>query len=146
MFSSDSNKINISVKIIINNFLNKGIPSEKLVVGIPFYKRIWTEVDSNNTNGLYQITKNSYTLTNLKLDSMLKKHTLIRYWDEKSKASYYWDNTEMVFISAENSRSIKYKCDYILQNKLAGAMFWQYNRQTETLLKELNYWLNPKTK
>ncbi len=75
---------------------------------------------------------------------MLNNRTLIRYWDNNSKASYFWDKKELIFISAENSRSIKYKCDYIKQNKLAGAMFWAYNKKTEQFIEELNYWLYSK--
>jgi chitinase len=140
IFSSEASPKKLSVDSIVRGVISKGVDNEKLVIGIPFYRMIWSEVDSLS-NGLYQKALNSQMITNEKIDSMINARTLIKYWDDQSKAAYYWDNKEKVFISAEDSRTIKYKCDYAKLKKLQGIFFWAYNKGAEVYIDEINYWL-----
>ena len=51
----------------------------------------------------------------------------MRYWDATAKAPYLYNADKRIFVSYEDPESLALKCDYILKNKLAGIMFWEYS-------------------
>src|SRR5688572_32356254 len=51
LFRSDAKNYNSD--FAISEFLRRGVPANKLVMGVPFYGRGWTNVPNVN-NGLYQ--------------------------------------------------------------------------------------------
>ncbi len=45
-------------------------------------------------------------------------------YDDKAEAPYLWNAEKQVFISYDDSRSVKAKADWVKQNKLAGLFVW----------------------
>lgn len=140
MYTSTNNPKEISVDSIFKFVMKQGVQPEKLFLGIPLFKTSWTEVDSLN-RGLYVNSNNSYELTNNKLDSMLNNKSLVKYWDDEAKSAYHWDAREKIFISVEDSRTIKYKCDYVKKYNLGGVIIWNYSNIVDPFIEEINYWL-----
>lgn len=105
--------------------LNLGIPANKLVIGGAFYTRIWKDV-ANVNNGLYQsgvhiegVPFKNYATTFTEANGW--KH----FWDNKAKASYWYNEKEQKFATGDDIPSIKEKTAYAISKKLGGIMFWE---------------------
>ena len=122
----------------VDQHVAAGIPVEKLVLGVPFYGRGWFGTPSQN-NGLYQVSEGrAFSLPyKLIIDSLVNKNGFTRYWDESARAPYLYHADSSVFITYEDTESYAIKCDYIKENHLAGAMFWQFNQDNGDLLSTL---------
>jgi len=120
--------------------IDAGIPSNKLVLGVPFYGRSWSDVRSEN-NGLYQWTggdqRGSAGFDRLK-DELINKNGFTRYWDKEAKAPYLWNaDSETIFVY-DDEESLQIKTEYIKARGLGGAMFWEYSSNLgEELLNAL---------
>lgn len=108
--------------------IKEGVPAEKIVVGIPFYGRGWTEVNNKN-NGLYEISKGKHFSTGYErlMEDYINKKGFVRHWDEEAKVPYLWNDKTKTFISYNDEESLKHKTDFIKQFGLAGVMFWEYS-------------------
>lgn len=126
LFSS-KNKNMQSSAVAVQNFMQAGVPANKIVVGIAFYGRGW-KLKSLKHKGLFQPVLNetrSGGYTRLK-DSIINQNGYKTYWDRKAKAPYLFNRKDSIFISYDNERSVKEKCNYVKQQQLAGVMFWEY--------------------
>ena len=56
------------------------------------------------------------------------------YYDEECCVPYRYDDVNRIFISFDNERSIKRKCEYINTLGLAGIMYWQYGQDVNDML------------
>ena len=129
----------------IKAFIAAGVPAKKLVVGMGFYGKGW-EMETGDNNGLYRRVKKFSRgggFDYLK-DSLENKKGFIKYWDDVAKAPYLFNPQTKVFITYDDEKSIKEKCQYIKKNNLAGAMFWEYNGDKKEYLldviaREFNY-------
>ena len=91
-----------------------GVPAEKLVLGMPFYGR----------GGLKISSFNDY--------KDLHRHTgVVEKWNEKSMVPYLEDEDGVLQLGYDNPRSLKIKCDYVKENGLKGAMYWDYDGDNE---------------
>ena len=48
-----------------------------------------------------------------------------RYWDTLAKAPYLYSAGDSVFITYDDTMSVKLKTRYVIDNGLGGIMFWQ---------------------
>ncbi|NBC04879.1 MAG: chitinase [Bacteroidetes bacterium] len=125
--------------------IDAGIPSGKLVLGVPFYGRAWSGVRTEN-NGLYQWTggdeRGSAGFDELR-DEMINKNGFTRYWDDEAQAPYLWNPETQTIYVYDDEESLQIKMDYIKARGLGGAMFWEYSSNLgEELLNTLYNGLN----
>jgi len=119
--------------------LQAGVPAEKLNIGIPFYGRRWKHVKPVNY-GLYQDSPAggqgiSYEAVKKALsDPLFEKH-----WDSTASAPWLWNSRDSVFISYDDTTSIRIKMEYIRKNRLGGVMFWEYTEDTDGKLLDAVY-------
>lgn len=126
-----------STKTAVKEHLAAGAPSEKLVIGMAFYGRGWHETQNRNS-GLHQKAfGNSFSINYRELKDSLKTSNYRRLWDETAKAPYLWREDTGTFITYDDPESIKEKTQFIKENDLGGAMFWQYHGDDGELLKTL---------
>ncbi len=139
LYSSPDDVSDESTDKSVKAFMAAGVPADKIVVGMGFYGKGW-EMQSNDNNGLYKKTikpmrNGGYTFLK---DSLINKNGFVRYWDEKARAPYIFNKEKKVFISYDDEQSVKEKCKYVKDHKLAGVMFWEYNSdKKEYLLKTI---------
>ena len=109
------------------------IDPDKLILGIPFYTRIWTE----DTDGV--IVRNS-TVNMEDIEDILPDN-VERTWDDELKQYYveYQEENYTRKMWIEDIESLKAKVSLVNEDNLAGVASWQYGMETEdvwSMLKE----------
>jgi chitinase len=56
----------------------------------------------------------------------MSKPGFVRYWDDKAKMPYLFNEEKKQLVAYDDEESLKIKCDYVIENNLAGIMFWQF--------------------
>ena len=99
----------------IEAHLKAGVPCEKLVMGMPLYGRglkgYTTEPDS--TKGVTEC------------------------WHEQSMVPYLINSQGELVMGFENERSIGIKCQYIIDHRLHGGMYWEYGDDRQKTLRDV---------
>ena len=114
------------VKLSLNKFLQtEEIKSDKIILAIPFYTRVWT----TNSNGQV-IGKNTVAMKNL--DSIIP-NGVEKKWDDNLKQYYveYTDGENKKQIWIEDIKSLKAKISLVNENKLAGIGSWQKDMELD---------------
>lgn len=107
------------VEVNIKKFIGtqEDVPADKLILGMPFYTRLWKE-----ENG--KITSNVISMKNIdsKIPSNVEKK-----WNEDLKQYYveYKQNGVTYKMWLEEEESIKAKFALMKEYNLAGAAYWQ---------------------
>jgi chitinase len=140
LFTNPGDPKKISAADSVAAFEKAGVPAAKIILGMPFYGRMWGQVSGTN-HGLFQPGKpvpNAYAPYSAIASTMLD-HGYVRYWDEKASVPYLYNAEKQVFVSYEDPQSIAAKCEYVLAHHLGGVMFWEYsNDPSGTLLHAID--------
>jgi len=134
LFTNSADPKKISADRTVQEYENAGVPPGKLVLGVPFYGKSWNQVPDSN-HGLFQAGKeapNAYLPYSALIS--LENSGYVRYWDAQSSAPYLYNQTTQTFISYDDPESLKKKCEYVLDHKLAGVMFWEYSGDAANIL------------
>ncbi|NDV94622.1 chitinase [Dysgonomonas sp. 521] len=140
LYASGKYELKQSADIAVKAYIAAGVPAEKLVMGIAFYGRAYT-LKKSSSKGIgdpvvEQIRGAGYTYIK---DSLVNKNENYRYWDETARAPYLFNFYKGLFLTYDDEESVKEKCQYVLENKMAGVMFWEYSSDPkEYLLNEIN--------
>jgi len=94
--------------------LKAGVPKDKLVMGIPFYGK-----GRMDDPGIRQFLETG-TLPEGYQDC----------WSEEGQVPYVVNEKGEFLWGYENERSLTAKCQYIKDNGLRGAMYWEYSVDT----------------
>lgn len=100
----------------------EGVDPDKLVLAVPFYTRLWKE-----ENG--KVTSDTVDLKDV--DKVLPSD-VERKWDDNLKQYYveYTENGAVYKMWIEDTTSISAKLDLINKYKLAGAAYWEKDRES----------------
>ena len=121
-----------SVDFSIRYLDSIGVPMDKVVIGITFYARTFSEVQDAN-NGLYQKGKFSGYVNYKHFDEKFGANSgYLYYWDKKAKAPYAYNKTTKTFATFDNLHSVYQKTKYAKDRKLAGVMFWELRGDLES--------------
>lgn len=121
------------VKLNLTKFLQtEEIKSDKIVLGIPLYTRIWTE----NKDGT--LVKSS-TVNMKDIDSVLPSD-VEKKWDDQLKQYYveFEKDSTIKKMWIEDIKSLKEKVSLITDNKLGGVASWQKGMESDEVWSMLN--------
>ena len=125
----------------VRQHLEAGIPASKLVVGIPFYGKGWTEVNRAK-RGLNQPAgcfTESYSFSEL-MRQYINRNGFQRHWDRAARNPYLWDPVSTTWITYDDPESLKHKARFVKRNHLGGVMYWEHSHDPdEVLLNTLYY-------
>jgi chitinase len=109
----------------VKQYLAAGVPSEKIVLGVPFYGRGFTGVTSRNNgvNQPYERYEGDHSYDEL-VGKFIGKQGFVRQWDDRAQAPYLWNSASRTFISYDDPQSIAIKACYVQEKHLGGMMFW----------------------
>jgi chitinase len=130
---SDPSSPGYSDYSVVREYLSRGAPRKKVVVGVPFYSRGWTGVGSAN-NGLYQPATgpapgtweagaDDYEVAEQRLGS-----DFVRYEDAAAGAAWLYDGN--TFWTFDDPPVMAAKAKYVDANRLGGVMFWELSGDT----------------
>ena len=113
----------------VRQHIAAGIPPHKLVLGVAFYGRGFAGVKPthNGLNQPYARYEGDHSYTEL-VDKLIGKEGFVRYWDERAKAPYLWNEAAKTFITYDDPESIRAKADYVRAKGLGGMMFWELSQ------------------
>ncbi len=107
-----------------------GVPARKIVLGIPFYARVWSGVPDTN-NGLYQPGEFSRGVPYKVFDQYFLGSPYYGYhWDSTAQAPYRYDPHEHLFATFDDRHSVALKVEYALNHHLGGIKFWELTEDT----------------
>ncbi len=114
----------------INGYLQaflKVVPSEKILLGIPFYGYEWQTTSREAQSHTCPDTGSTASYT--RVAEILEREEELdvqEHWNEDALSPYisYIEDGEIYVIYYENSRSISYKLDYVNQLDLGGVAIW----------------------
>ena len=142
--TGDPSPAGFSVTEAVETYLARGVPAEKLVMGVPFYGRGWN-TDGTANAGLFQTGKGTslgtWEAASFDYTDLVQNYlpTMNRYWDDEAQVPYLFDPQRSLFISYDDPQSIAIKAEYINDLGLGGAMFWELSGdRDEELLDALN--------
>ncbi|GAP63111.1 chitinase [Ardenticatena maritima] len=122
--------INFNVHAAVQNYINAGVPREKLVLGLPFYGRSWTEVSPGpNGDGLYQpagrVGPGTWENGMLDYADIVANYepTYQKFFHPQAQVPWLFNGT--TFITYDDPDTIVRKVQYLKAEGLRGAMFWE---------------------
>lgn len=120
------------IKLNLVKFLQtEDIDSEKIILGIPFYARVWTTNSSGNVIGRSTIDMKDI---NSVIPAGVEKK-----WDDDLKQNYveYTDGANKRQIWIEDIDSLKAKVSLVKENDLAGVASWQKDMESDDVWQML---------
>jgi chitinase len=130
--AADPSPQKFSGDLAIRTYRGQGAPAAKLLLGIPFYGRGWTNVPSTN-GGLYQSGTAAPGTFEAGIEDYKRLKALAgtRTYDNASGAlSLYTGST---FWSYDDERAIARKTAYVKAQGLGGTMVWELDGDDGTL-------------
>jgi spore germination protein YaaH len=116
--------------------LSQGIPSKKIILGLPFYGRLWR--GNEQGVGVY------YPM----LRGIIEKYKPAEQWDGKAESPYVTfrdENGVDNVLYFENAESLSRKIDLVHKHNLAGIAIWRLDGEPDEFWKVIETKLRPKT-
>ena len=114
------------VEANVKKFLGQEeVKAEKIILGIPFYTRVWKESNGNVTSNVVNIGN---------VNNVIPSNAT-KTWDEDLQ-QYYLEYTKggaTYKIWVEDEKSIEAKLDLVSKYNLGGAAYWEYDRATNSI-------------
>jgi chitinase len=120
----------------VDAYLNRGLPPEKLFLGIPFYGHGWEGVAPGPAgNGLYQPVTGP---AQGKLEKGYEDYRYLlplsapRHYDSVTQSAWTYDLKKKIFWSYDDPESLRAKMDYARTKDLGGVMLWEISGDDES--------------
>ncbi|MDF2724176.1 MAG: glycosyl hydrolase [Paenibacillus sp.] len=116
------------VEKAINQFLTEEkVPASKLVLGVPYYTRIWTE---QTVNGKKQVSSQAVYMDNI-IRLMKEKNLKSTYLPEAGQNYIeYTDGGKLIKVWIEDETSMKARIELVKKYDLAGVASWRRGYET----------------
>lgn len=132
LFTNDSSEISAEKAVL--QHVKAGVPIDKIVLGVAFYGRAWHKA-SNINHGLNQKAKiipyHFHTTYDTIQNHLVNKNGYIRYWDSTAAAPFLYNDSLQLFVTYDDTMSIRKKCNFIKKMNMGGAMFWEYTEDSK---------------
>jgi len=136
--------------VFINQMIELGIPTEKLVLGAAFYGRGWQGTENFNgqlpsadlvskQGAQFGTGENGYFMFWDLVKNYGEKQGYQYKYDQEAHAPFLWNEEKKVFISFEDARSIKAKVDWAKNANLGGVFSWELSGDPSGELVEVMY-------
>jgi len=136
--ANDPGDASLNVDAVVQDYLEAGIPAEKLVLGVPFYGYAWVGVGYTN-DGLYQdcvYPKRGMSINYTEIQSDYLP-TYKQLWNAASQVPYLYNINTAVFVSYDNPQSIAAKAGYARDKQLGGIMIWELSQGNSEMLEAI---------
>jgi spore germination protein YaaH len=109
------------------------VPSDQLILGMPFYTRVWTTESSDDSDSKGDVSSKVYSMS--AASDFLKAHGATKTWNEDSGQNYaeIKDGNTLYQVWLEDSSSMEERLKEMQENELAGAAFWKLGFETKDI-------------
>jgi chitinase len=114
----------------VRGFLKAGVPSSKVLLGVPFYGKGWQGVPPPN-HGLYQPSRGPAENGGSYHELKALPESADRHYFSRAVSCTVWNKS--FFWSYDCPQSLREKMRYIRSRRLAGVMFWELSQDTSDL-------------
>ncbi|CEP18133.1 hypothetical protein [Parasitella parasitica] len=115
----------LNVDQAITYFQNEGgVPSKKIVMGMPLYGRGFSNTDGKVGSSYSSVPKGSWERGTFDYKD-LPREGAMEFVDEDRVASWSYDESKQEFVTYDTPAVTRLKCEYIKDKQLGGAMFWE---------------------
>lgn len=114
----------------------KEVPNDKLLLGVPFYTRLWKE-EYKNGSSIPVVTSKAVSMS--EGERIVAENKAVKTWDAVSGqyyATYKKDNATYK-IWLEDERSIALKSQLVTKYNLAGVASWKYGLEKPEIWKTI---------
>lgn len=123
LYDSNLSLPGYSVDVMVQNLINNGMPSEKILLGVPFYGRLGA-----TTTASYDELRRNY----------INKNGYDYRFDDTAKVPYLVKDGQFA-MSFDNDLSIYIKGQYVLNNCLGGIFSWTSTFDQANILARAMY-------
>ncbi len=111
--------------------LARVVDPDRLVMGLPFYTRVWRERPSTERAG--RMVNRSTAIGMQAQANFIENNELTPFWDDESKLYYasFIDGEELVKIWIENAETLSLRTGLVHELGLAGIAGWQRSFATD---------------
>jgi chitinase len=114
----------LNVNQAITDFEKAGVPSKKLVMGMPLYGRGFSNTNGKPGSTYKGVPDGSWDKGSFDY-KYLPQEGAEEFMDEEQVASWSYNEATREFVTYDSPAVTKAKCDYIKERQLGGAMFWE---------------------
>lgn len=111
----------------------KEVPSEKLVLGLPLYARLWeSNIGSRQAKGK--------TISMTAMEDLIVQEKITPVWKQEAGQNYlsYTKENKLYQVWQENAASLRAKVNLVHQYELAGIASWRKGFETSDIWPVLN--------
>ena len=134
----------LNVDASMRAFRAGGVPAEKLLVGIPFFARVYGKVPNVNA-GLFQPSGgpprgwresdgNWRRLSRTRLTN--PRYT--RHWEPSAKVPWLYDPGSGTWISYDDPEAVRAKVDYTREHGYGGVIIWELGADDGRLMQAIS--------
>ena len=120
-----------AIRSVVDAYVSAGVPREKIVLGMPTYGHSFAGVDAQQPNAPHKgkgpkgkCTREPGSLASFEVAELLRSGALRGAWDSASATPYAYDPATRVWVTYDDTTSLRIKTNLIEQMQLGGAMFW----------------------
>ena len=128
---------NSSTESFVRQYLQAGVPPDKIVVGVPFYAIEWKwVVNRKSATGLgepFDFFAGDVATYELRRD-YIPAAGFTRGWDNTARAPYLWNREAGTFVSYEDEQSLIEKARFVRHHGLGGIMYWEQSQDPDQTL------------
>ena len=141
----------LTVAAAVRAYKTAGVPSDKIVMGVPFVGRGWS--GAKGGNGLFAkpvgpLPRGTWEPGVYDYKDLAKNYIpkLRRHWHAEAKVPWLHDPTTGLMISYDDAESLRHKAAFAREEKLGGVMIWEITADDtdSTLLKAIHQGLTPR--
>lgn len=119
---------------IVGIFL-KDVPAEKLILGVPFYTRLWKEIPED---GKIKLTSQALSMEDI--DKFLQENKAQKNWDSQSGQFYseFVKDGATYKVWLEDANSMNLRMSLVHKYELAGAAAWRLDFEVPEVWSVIN--------
>lgn len=134
-----------NIEATMRLFTDAGVPRHQLVIGAPFYGRVYGDVGSTD-HGLFQAGdagadtewgRGSIDYRVLAAREP-ERHGFMRHWHAEAQVPWLYNPDTRVWISYDDEQSVAAKAAFAREQRLGGVMFWELGGDDGTLLRAIH--------
>jgi len=131
-----------NVASVVAMMREAGVPSRRLVLGMPFYGYSWTGCGTaqrgqfQDCRGKGRGSTEAGTLEFSWIhENLIDREGFVRHWNAAGQVPYLFHEATGEFVTYDDAQSIAAKARFVRDRRLGGAMFWHLGADRGTLLQ-----------